>query len=216
MKVSGIKKIEYNQDFSILNLENVYIDIDVSTEAAEITLPKISEMSQRNVKFYVNLDQNYDQNFGATIFPAEGDTINGLEEFTIEPGNKGFWILVQDTNLWSMANSQFVPVSVLGLNATIVATDGQLSVDIDGGLAPYSINWTLPQAFMRGYTISGSSTGTSITFAERPNTDPSQPSGFAPLTGPSFVLPQLVKVEVTDSLGSVSKDFYYIMAVEQD
>lgn len=214
MKVSGTYTIPYNTDMSILNLENVYVDINTEDQAAEITLPKISEMDQRNVKFYFNLDDQFESNFSATILTADGDTINGQTEIVIEPGQRGFWILVQDFGLWTMASSQFVPASALGLNATIVPSDGQFEVQIEGGLAPYTIKWTLPQQVLRGYTIDGADNEETVALAERPNTDPNQPAYFTPQTGPSEVRPQLLKVEVTDSLGSVSKDFYYIMQIE--
>lgn len=215
MKVSGIYTIPYQTDMSVLNLENVYIDVNTSQEPAIITLPKISEMDQRNVKFYVNFDQATESNFTATIIANDTDTIIGAEQIVLRPGDRGFWILVQDVNLWSMASSMLVPAFALGLNATIVPSDGhgQLEVQIEGGLAPYTIKWTLPQQVLRGYTIYGADNEETVTLNKRPNTDPNQPAYFTPQTGPSEVRPQLLKVEVTDSLGSVSKDFYYIMQI---
>ena len=214
MKVSGTYTIPYQTEMSVLNLENVYVDVNTSEEAAIITLPKISDMDQRNVKFYVNFDQAVESNFTATIIAANDDTINGSEQIVLQPGDRGFWILVQDIGLWTMASAQFIPASFVGLNATIVYTDGLFSVNVSGGLAPYTIQWSLPQQILRGYTISGATNEQTVTLAERPNTDPNQPAFFVPQTGPSEVRPQLLKVQVTDSIGNVAKDFYYIMAIE--
>lgn len=210
MKVSGTYTIPYQTEMSVLNLENVYVDVDTSEEAAIITLPKISDMDQRNVKFYVNFDQALESNFTATIIANDTDTINGSEQIVLQPGDRGFWILVQDIGLWTMASAQFIPASFVGLNATIVPSDGQIEVQIEGGLAPYTIKWTLPQSFLRGYTIDGSDSEEIVTLVERPNTDPVQPSIITQRVG-GDISPQLIKVEVTDSLGSISKDFYYIM-----
>ncbi len=216
MKVSGTYTIPYQTEMSVLNLENVYVDVDTSEEAAIITLPKISEMDQRNVKFYVNFDQALESNFTATIIANDTDTINGSEQIVLQPGDRGFWILVQDIGLWTMASAQFIPASFVGLNATIVYTDGLFSVNVSGGLAPYTIQWSLPQQVLRGYTISGATNEATVTLAERPNTDLLEPAVFFVEQTPTAVRPQFLKVQVTDSIGSVAKDFYYIMQIENE
>jgi hypothetical protein len=213
MKVSGIYTIPYDNDMSVLNLENVYVDINVEDEAAEITLPKISEMFQRNVKFYMNLDPYFEQNFNAKIIAGDGDTINGLPEIEIEAETKGFWVLVQDTETWCMSSSNFLPISVPALKATInyVPYSSEMSVNIVGGVEPYEITWSLPQSELSGYEIDGAADEETVTLVQRSDADPDFPSIIAPTTGPAGIYPQLVKVAVSDANRNYSTDFYMLM-----
>jgi hypothetical protein len=215
MKVSGTYTIPYNEDMSILNLENIYVHINVEDEEAEITLPKINLMNQRNVKFYINLDQDFEQNFSAKIYPADGDTINGNTEIEILPGDRGFWVLVQDSNLWTMASSQFIPASMVGMNVVIRGnfTQGYEAV-VFGGVEPYSYNWSLASDTMDGFGISTDPDLSTVELVLRP--DDVGPvltkSGFVPDQAQdiAFVSVGMLRITVQDSLGQIAKEYLYL------
>lgn len=217
MKVSGTVNLVATQDWEILNLEEVRIDVDTSSEEAIINLPSILSNNGRNVKLFINFDIDTVANNDITINAFEGETIQGQESITILAGQRGIWLFIQDDNVWSSVSAEFVPASLLGMDIVIRGNFNQgYEAVVSGGIEPYTYEWSLQTDTMEGFSIvDGISDQPIVELEYRPNPpgDVQDKSQFQPDSASDInqINIGLLEIKAVDSFGSRAIAYKLIM-----
>lgn len=218
MKVSGEFQLIANFEWSILNLEEIRIDCNTSEEPCIILLPPIDQNQGRNAQLFVNFDYDFVIDNYIVIVAAEGETINGEEFITLDSvDGKGVWIQIQDDFQWAVLSNPNSSASAATFDVSInFDSTTQLSSTISGGIAPFTYQWSTPQAGMQLNLLSGPTTEDTVNlvFSEEPT------SGFnAPYfnsNNPTYVGITLFKLIVTDATGAIAKDFFQVIVTHFD